>query len=88
MFGFSLSKLVVLVGVVLAVVYGAKLLNRFQELRDGEARRRRGGARMAGHAQGAPATAIEETVKCRICGAYVPARGAAACGQADCPFGA
>ncbi len=88
MFGFSLAKLVVLVGVVLAVVYGTKLLNRFQEVRDAEAARRQGEARMAGQGKAATGTAIEETVKCRICGAYVPARGAASCGQPGCPFGA
>lgn len=88
MFGFSLAKLVVLIGVVLAVVYGTKLLHRFQEVRDAEARRRGGDARMAGHGKATAGTAIEETVKCRICGAYVPAHGAASCGQPGCPFGA
>jgi hypothetical protein len=87
MFAFSLSKLVVLVGVVLAVVYGAKLLNRFQELRDAQARRQRGDARAAGRGNAAATAAIEETVKCRVCGAYVPARGAASCGEPSCPFG-
>ncbi|HYD98065.1 MAG TPA: hypothetical protein VEH84_01660 [Alphaproteobacteria bacterium] len=27
----------------------------------------------------------EETVKCAVCGTYVPANGGAACGRADCP---
>jgi len=31
---------------------------------------------------------IEETVKCRVCGAYVPAQGATSCGQPGCPYGA
>jgi len=83
MFAFSLSKLVVLVGVVVAVVYGAKLLNRFQELRQaGAARRMNARARAGGKA----APHVEETVKCRLCGAYVAARGAGDCGQPGCPY--
>lgn len=88
MFALSFSKLVVLVGIIVAVVYGSKLLSRFQELREAEARRRREDARPT--AAGGPGTArqIEETVKCRVCGAYVPAQGAASCGQPGCPYGA
>jgi len=83
MFAFSLSKLVVLVGVVLAVIYGAKLLNRFHEVREAEAARRMK-ARTSGGGKAGPA--VEETVKCKVCGAYVAQRGAADCGQPGCPF--
>ena len=88
MFALSFSKLVVLIGIIVAVVYGSKLLSRFQELREAEARRRREDARTS--AGGGPGTArqIEETVKCRVCGAYVPAQGATSCGQPGCPYGA
>ena len=35
-----------------------------------------------------PERALEptETVRCRTCGAYVPADRPAACGRGDCPF--
>lgn len=88
MFALSFSKLVVLVGIIVAVVYGSKLLSRFQELREAEARRRREDARPTAGAGPGPARQIEETVKCRVCGAYVPAQGATSCGQPGCPYGA
>jgi len=28
----------------------------------------------------------EDMIACRVCGAYVPARGARSCGRADCPY--
>ncbi|HLI13407.1 MAG TPA: hypothetical protein VKY65_17580 [Alphaproteobacteria bacterium] len=87
MFGFSLAKLVVLVGIFLIVWYGLKFAARLQELREAEIRRRaedKRGARRSEHGRGE--AAVEEMVKCRVCGAYVPARGAAACGQPGCPF--
>ncbi len=86
MFAFSLSKLVVLVGIVVAVVYGSKLLARFQEMREAEARRRQKDARMAGGG-GAALGDVEETVRCRVCNAYVPQQGATSCGQPGCPYG-
>ena len=94
MFGFSLPKLIVLAGIVAVVWYGFKLVGRVQERRDaemrgpaGDARIRRGEGRNGGNARGTePATEVEETVKCRICGAYVPVRGATNCGQPSCPF--
>lgn len=87
MFGLSLAKLIVLAGIVLAVWYGFKFLNRIQAVREAEARRRatdgRGARRMARE----DGREIEDMVKCRVCGAYVPARGTAACAQAGCPYG-
>ena len=29
---------------------------------------------------------VEETIRCRACGAFVPARQPLRCGRADCPF--
>jgi len=94
MFGLSLPKLIVLAGIIAIVWYGFKLIGRVQERRDaemqgpdGEARLRRGDRGQGGNTQGARAgTEIEETVKCRACGAYVPVRGATSCGRPSCPF--
>lgn len=88
MFAFSLSKLIVLIGVVVAVWYGFKLVGRFQELREAEARRRTEDARRGARTTPGARREVEDTVKCRVCAAYVPARGAANCGQAGCPYGA
>lgn len=94
MFGFSLPKFVVLVGILVIVWYGFKLVGRFQEVREAEEKRRAKDARVRGRAQahdGARMSPtadveVEETVKCRVCGAYVPLRGASNCGQPGCPF--
>jgi uncharacterized membrane protein YqiK len=37
-------------------------------------------------AKGKPAQPIEDMAQCRVCGAYVPAKGATRCGRADCPL--
>ena len=29
---------------------------------------------------------VEDMAQCRVCGAYVAAKGAGRCGRADCPF--
>lgn len=91
---FSLPKLIVLVGIITFVWYGFKLVSRFQELREAEARRRARDQRTSGAAPDTaargstePAANVEDTVKCRVCGAYVTARGATDCGQAGCPYG-
>jgi hypothetical protein len=97
---FSLPKLIVLVGIITFVWYGFKLVGRFQELRAAEARRRARDQRTSGAApdmgpRGAqraaennvPGATVEDTVKCRVCGAYVTARGATDCGQSGCPYG-
>ena len=94
MFGFSLQKLLVLAAIVLAVWYGFKWISRLQEARDAETRvpRKR---RWPGDFRGAfrraakepeQQDAAEELTPCRVCGAYVAARGAANCGRADCPY--
>lgn len=44
----------------------------------------------AGKAKSAPkggaGKPIEDMTQCKVCGAYVPAKGATRCGRADCPF--
>jgi len=75
MFGFSLSKLVVLVAIIAAVWYGFKFLGRLDEKRKAEIKR--------GAAKGHDAEAM---VECPVCGIYVSAQDAGNCGRADCPY--
>lgn len=86
MFEFSLAKLIVLIGIILVVWYGFKFVSRIQELREAEAKRRARDERARGRVPPGSAE-VEDTVKCRVCGAYVPTRGASDCGQAGCPYG-
>ncbi len=82
MFGFSLQKLIVLAGVVVAVWYGFKLITRLQQARDADAALRQSKAKRPGPARGE----AEDMVQCPVCQAYVPARSASSCGRADCPY--
>lgn len=85
MFGFSIAKLIVLVGLILAVWYGLKFLARIQSLHAAAQRRRAEDRRGNEARSSASGSKIEELVKCGLCGSYVPARGASPCGRADCP---
>lgn len=89
MLGFSLQKLLVLAGLILAVWYGFRFVSRLQEARSGEPRVRAGGGPSKADKKGRKAperAAAEDMVKCQVCQAYVPARGASSCGRADCPY--
>lgn len=82
MFGFGFSKLAVLVGIVMAVWYGFKLVGQLERVRkqaqDGQPPRRSGG--------GKSAPEVEDTVQCPTCGAYVVAKSASPCERPDCPY--
>ncbi|MBM3601130.1 MAG: hypothetical protein FJX35_23275 [Alphaproteobacteria bacterium] len=98
MFGISLSKLIVLVAVVVAVWYGFKWLSRFNEKRKEEDERdrherdrvdRQRRAAEADRASAAPvakAGGAEDMESCRVCGTYVMARSARSCGRPECPY--
>lgn len=86
MFGFSLQKFIVLVAVVVAVWYGFKLLTRLQQARKTDAALRRNTGKRPGAARGDPRAEAEDMVQCPVCQAFVPARGTANCGRADCPY--
>jgi len=83
MFGVSFSKLLLLAVVVAAVWYGFKLLARPDSA-----------SKVAGRKPGKPVDeaaagegdrpAIEDMVRCPVCGAF-QARGAAPCERRDCP---
>lgn len=73
MLGFSLGKLLVLLGIVLAVWYGYRWLSRVRQIR--EQRKNR-------------VLSAQDTVRCPRCEAFVVADGPSSCGRADCPYAA
>ncbi len=92
MFGFSLSKLLVL-GIAIAVVwYGFKYISRMQRINEGERRpgERSMGERLRRSMKGkdAPTSAggVEDTEQCPTCGSFVPVEGGSSCGKARCPY--
>ncbi len=81
MFGFGFLKLLVLAAIVAAVWYGFKWLQRRDEIAarggDESLTKTRGNKRV---------DAVEDMVKCPVCGTYVAAEGAQDCGKPDCPY--
>ncbi len=92
MFGFSLTKILFTLAVIIIVWQGYKWLGRMQTRRDAIARetargRGRGGRATATTNAAAPSSAeVEDMVECTVCGAFVPARGAVSCGRGECPY--
>jgi uncharacterized protein len=93
MFGFSLTKLLVLLAVIGAVWYGFKMIGRLDSARKAEARvRARQSEEKAtakrghGAAPGAREPEAEEMVQCPACKAYVAAHATKNCGRPDCPY--
>jgi uncharacterized protein len=83
MFSFpSIGKVVVLITIVLAVWYGFKFIGQLDRQRKEMARRQTGGARSS---RGRTASDVEEMIRCRTCGTYIPASGGTSCGKAGCP---
>ncbi len=87
MLGFSIQKLLVLVGIIAAVWYGFKLVGRLDAARKMTARNkpRARDNKVSGAAPDDAARDVEEMERCDACGAYV-AGGAGACGRDDCPY--
>ncbi|WP_119461812.1 hypothetical protein [Rhodospirillaceae bacterium SYSU D60014] len=90
MFTFpSLTKILVLATILLAVWFGFRLLGQLDRARKEEARLNQGGGRRRWAARGAgkaKSADIQDMMKCSACGAYVPSAGATACGRTDCPY--
>ena len=87
MFGFSVSKLMVLAGILAVVWYGFKFVGRLEQARKAAAKAGTAPASGGAAASARPATPrdVEEMVCCPVCGDYVAARGASACDRTDCP---
>jgi len=73
-----IAKLLMLAALIGAVLTAFRWYGRFQQF---QARRARTEAEAS-----QPRQLTEEMVKCRVCGVYVPTRGARDCGYADCPY--
>ena len=73
---FSIGKVLMLAALIGAVLTAYRWLRRVEKLRERAAR-----------TAVQPRLVTEEMIKCKVCGVYVPARGARNCGYADCPFG-
>lgn len=81
MFGLSFGKILLIAAVVAAVWYGIKYFTRpAKEDTAPKAAPKPGGK----SASSGDAPAVEDMVRCAVCGAY-QARNAAACERADCP---
>ncbi len=79
MFGFSLSKLLVLAAIVMAVWYAFKFIARLDQRRKREIKARHD------NPAGVPEKP-EEMVQCPVCQSYVAAQGVGPCGRDDCPY--
>ncbi|MDE0061120.1 MAG: hypothetical protein OXI22_20655 [Defluviicoccus sp.] len=77
MFGFSLSKLVVLAALIAAVWYGLRWVQRRQQMQ-GDAERDR--------VEGGQASSSQDLVACTRCGVFVSADAKPSCDRADCPL--
>ena len=76
MFGFSLTKLLVLAALIAAVWYGFRWVQRLQQVQQA--------AEKDKVERGADPSS-EDLVACSRCGVFVPARGGRSCDRADCP---
>ena len=83
MFGFSLTKLLFTVAVIVIIWYGFKWLGRVQDMREKEAKDRLKGG---GQARPADAGDAETMIKCPTCGTYLSAASPRSCGKPDCPY--
>jgi hypothetical protein len=90
MFGISLAKIAVLMGIIGAVIAGFRYAGRIKAFQERQARARAEAevkaARQAARSRPAAAAqrpAIEEMRPCPGCGTYMPA-GSATCGRAEC----
>ena len=82
MFGFGFSKLAVLVGIVVAVWYGFKLVGQLDKAR----KQAQGNKPPRQPGGGGNTPEVEDTVQCPTCGAYVVAKTASPCERPDCPY--
>lgn len=83
----SFPKLVVLVAVVAFVWFGFRWFERWERERRQADERSQGRLGRDRERQGPiGGRATEEMTACQVCGTYVAASTARACGRANCPF--
>lgn len=87
MLAFSLGKLLLLAFIILIFWYGFKFVGRVGQVREAIKRASEQAAAQQPQSRNPKTIVAEDLVKCRACGAYVPAKSASSCGRADCPWG-
>ena len=85
MLAFSLGKLLLLAFVILICWYGLKFVGRVGQVRQAIKRASEQAAQQT-QSRNPKTIVAEDLVKCRGCGAYVPAKSASSCGRPDCPW--
>ncbi|HEV8391762.1 MAG TPA: hypothetical protein VGQ35_18060 [Dongiaceae bacterium] len=80
----TLPKLLLLVAIVAAVWWWHRR-NQVRAREQAELDRNSRTTTTRG-AKGKPAKPIEDMAQCKVCSAYVPAKGASRCGRDNCPF--
>lgn len=88
MFGFSFTKILLIVAVIAAVYFGVKYLTRGDDDDGGKGDgndRKKPRFRSKRAAPSDDARAVEDMVRCTVCGAF-QARNAGRCARADCPL--
>ena len=86
MFGFSITKLVFTIVIVVVVWQAFKYFTRLSDQREDRARMADKKAnKNTGRGADASPPGVEDMVKCSVCDSYV-ARGSQSCGKEGCPF--
>lgn len=86
MFGFSITKLVFTIVIVVVVWQAFKYFTRLSDQRENRARMAdKKGPKTRGREADAPPPGVEDMVECSVCNSYV-ARGSQSCGKEGCPF--
>ena len=88
MLGFGIAKLLFTLAVIAMIWYGSKWWVRIRE-RAKLQQQRRAAVDHEPEARGSRSrrtAAVEDTILCASCGAYVPLREPRSCGRADCPY--
>lgn len=77
MFGFSFTKILVLIAIIAIVWYGFKAVGRIKEKREQQVR---DGEQPSGSIDS------QDMVQCSACGHYLSADKLVSCGREDCPY--
>jgi hypothetical protein len=81
----TLPKILLIVAVI-GLLWWWHRRNQIKARERAELDRGNPAGRASAKAKNSPAKPIEDMALCRVCGAYVPAKGAIRCGKERCPF--
>lgn len=86
MFTIPTLPKILLIVIVIGVLWWWHRRNQIKARERAELNGRGPIGRGSAKTKNSPAKPIEDMAQCRTCGAYVPAKGATACGKERCPF--